>query len=410
MSYSIGSWTLTQAEVDKRLAYHEITPEDGRRLQAAHSHLQQNAMEIIDRFYQYLLGHEHTRSMLQAPGLVDRLKGLQTTYFQRLTAGPYDIAYFEDRLRVGQAHDRVGLSPEWYLGAYNSYLNIISDVLSRAFGRDFERFFQTMQSINKVISLDKSLAIDAYILSAQERLKKESEALARANQDLVRAKAAKSQLTDMIVHDLQNPLAGLRGFLEFLAAQKETSAAFSEPLEEALRRCEDLSQMIMNVLQVSRADVGKLEVYQENLDLAQIARECVEAFRLPAENDGRRVVFEGKGPIPLRADQSLLRRLLGNLLRNALRHTPRGTSVVIRAENEPPRVSVADDGSGIPPDVQQILFEPFGAPALRQAGLRVDSGLGLAFCRTAATAMGATIAVKSDGRTGTTFTVAFPGA
>jgi signal transduction histidine kinase len=409
MTWSIGNWTLTEAEVLKRLAYHEITEYDIERLREVHGHLQANSGEIIDRFYTYLLNHEHTRSMLQVPGLVERLKRLQIDYFHRLTAGLYDVAYFEDRLRVGQTHDRVGLSPEWYIGAYNTYQGIVSDVLSRAFGRDLERFYRAMRSLTKVISLDMSLAIDAYILSAQERLKSESEALARANEDLMRARSAKAQLTDMIVHDLQNPLSGIRAFLQFLESRRrDLGDSAAEALDEAPRRCDDLGQMIMNVLQVSRADAGKLEVYLENLDLAQLASECAAAFRLPAESEGQPISTESPGAVPIRSDQSLLRRILSNLIRNALRHTPRGTGIIVRVERGPARVSVIDDGPGIKPDVQAILFEPFGAPALRHAGLRVDSGLGLAFCKVAVTALGGGIAVRSDGRRGSTFTVTFP--
>src|ERR1041384_3559099 len=158
---TIGAFTLDDGEVARRKSYLEIAPADEMRLREAHVHLQKQAKEIIDRFYEYLLAHEHTRAILAQPGLVERLKGLQARYFAELTAGRYDLAYAENRVRVGLAHHRIGLSPEWYLGAYVKYLHISSDVLSNAYGRDYERFYQTMVSLTKVIYLDMGLALDA---------------------------------------------------------------------------------------------------------------------------------------------------------------------------------------------------------------------------------------------------------
>jgi signal transduction histidine kinase len=406
-----GPLTLSIEEIERRKAYLEITPDDERRLREAHPHLQAHAREIIDRFYEYLFAHEHTRIMLSAPGLVDRLKKLQARYFEELTSGDYGPAYFENRLRVGEAHNRVGLDPQWYLGAYTKYLHIVSDVLSRAFGRDYERFYQTLISLTKVINLDMSLALDAYIHGAQNALQHQKGALEAANAQLRKVESARRQLTDMIVHDLQNPLAGIAAFLKVLEPSEHLSPSIREALQEALRRCEDLTQMILNVLQVSRAEEGKLATYIEDVDLARVASESAAAFKLAAEIDGRAVSVDLPPAAPLRTDQSLVRRILYNLIQNALRHTPRETRVVVRVERLPgggARLTVEDDGPGIAPEAQPLLFQRFGAPALRKAGLRVDSGLGLAFCKAAAEAIGASINVQSDGRRGTAFVIDFP--
>jgi len=386
---SIGSFILTDGEVAKRKAYLEITPKDEDRLREAHDVLKLQAKAVIDRFYEYLLAHEHTRRMLTEPGLIERLKGMQARYFGELTAGTYDLAYAENRVKVGLAHHRIGLSPEWYLGAYVKYLHIASDVLSNAYGRDYERFYQTIVSLTKIIYLDMGLALDAYHFSGREGLE--------------RLQAAKKQLADMIVHDLQNPLTGIISALQTLHGYAK-GRPDEEVLEEALRRCNDLSIMIMNVLQVSRAESGELQTYVENLDLAQLARGVTEEFRRTAE---RAIALEGPASLPLRTDQTLVRRILQNLVRNALRHTPKGTRVVVRVDGRG-WVSVIDDGPGIPKEIQAKLFEPFGAAALRGSGLRVDTGLGLPSCQVLAKALGAELAVESDGTRGSAFTLRLP--
>ncbi len=411
--FSIGSFNLTEEEVRKRKDYLEITEEDEELLRGAHLHLRAYAKEIADRFYDYLLSHSHTRTILSAPGLIERLKRLQQKYFNELTAGIYDIGYFENRLKVGLAHNRVGLDPEWYLGAYNRYLQIVSDIFSRVFESNHERYRRTITSLTKIIYLDMSLALDAYIISAKERLETQNTALQESNRKMGQLQEDKQQLTDMVVHDLQNPLAGIIAYLELLKTRPERlTLSEREALEEALRRCNDLVNMILNVLQVSRGEEGKLSTFMEQTDLAELARESVTAFRIVAEVDGRHLRVEAPQSVSVKTDQALLRRILYNLVRNALRHTPKGTEVLVRVEapvRGSARLCVIDNGPGVPPEVQPLLFERYGSAALRSAGLRVDSGLGLAFCKAAADALGVNLSVQSDGHHGTTFAIAFPG-
>lgn len=399
----LGALVIDEEEVRKRKAYLEIMPEDEGRLRKAHPTLQRHAAEIIDGFYAYLLGHEHTRRILSAPGLVERLKRIQAKYFEELTSGTYDVAYFEGRVRIGEAHQRISLAPEWYLGAYVRYLHIASDVLSRSMGRDYEQFYQTMVSLTKIIYLDMGLAIDAYYFSSVE-------ALAQSNQELKRAQEVRRQLTDMIVHDLQNPLAGVEALLMTLKSGTSLSSSERGAVDEALERCNDLSHMIMNVLQVSRAEKGEMPTYLENLDIARVARVVVDAVRPVAEREGRRVLLEAPTELLWRSDENLLQRLFQNLVRNGLRHTPRGTTITVKVEATAggARVRVIDDGPGIAPEVHPLLFEAFGGRALREKGVRVDTGLGLAFCKAATRALRGTIRIESDGRRGTEFIVELP--
>ncbi|MCE9583832.1 MAG: hypothetical protein K8T20_15220 [Planctomycetes bacterium] len=403
---------LTDDEILRRKAYLQITAEDEALLREVHPLLATKSAAITEQFYEFLLAHPSTRRMLEAPGLLPRLKKLQAQYFERLTSGEYGRAYFEDRVRVGDTHNRVGLPPELYLGAYNRYLAIVTDVLRQGFPPGDDRYFNTVKSITKLVMLDMSLAIDAYIESAHAALAQRNGEIAHALVQLERLQGAKQTLTDMIVHDLQNPLTGIRSFLELLGSREGgLSASEQEALQEAMRRCNDLGQMILNVLHVSRSEAGALEVYLENLDIADIVKRSASAFDLHAAQQGRSVVVDAPVPVPFRSDQTLLKRVLYNLIFNAIRHTPRGTHVAVRvvaAGADRVEIEVADDGPGIPAAVQPLLFERFGGPALRSAGLRVDTGLGLAFCRVALEALGGTIQVKSDGQRGTRFQIVLP--
>ena len=402
--FRIGSFMLTEEEVRRRKDYLEIREEDERLIREAHPYFEQQAGLMVERFYEYLLSHEHTRRILSQPGLIDRLKKVQTKYFLELTEGRYDLEYFENRLKVGLTHQRIGLAPQWYLGAYEKYFQIANEVLLEVFGGDRGRLLRICDALSKVIFLDMSLAIDAYTMSSSERLAEEASALAAANEKLRDLSIAKRRLTDAIVHDLQNPLSGIVAFLEVLRGKTEgLSSSEREALREALARCDDLSQLIINVLQLSRAEEGKLELYHEKVDLVPIARGAAEAFSLVAKQGGRRVVTHlDHGPVLVRTDQSLLRRILYNLIRNALRHTPRGTEVEIALASGPPTtLSVSDNGPGISPELAERISEPL--PITSAVAGSPELGLGLSFCKMAAQALGMSLRAENGEDRGVVF-------
>jgi signal transduction histidine kinase len=132
-----------------------------------------------------------------------------------------------------------------------------------------------------------------------------------------------------------------------------------------------------------------------------------EEFHRTAGREDRRIALEGLPTLPVRTDQTLVRRILQNLVRNALRHTPKGTLVLVRVgvDGDRPHVSVIDDGPGIPKDVQGKLFEPFGAAALRGSpGWTVWTPSRWV----PAKALEARLTVESDGTRGSTFTLLLP--
>lgn len=394
---------VTEKEVQRRKAYLQITKEDEERIRRAHAIIQRHADLIIEEFYTYLLSHEHTRKILEAPGVLERVKRLQKDYFDRLTQGTYDVDYFKDRLRIGHAHDRIGLSPEWYLGAYNRYLTIVSDVLSREMGRDYQGFFDTIVSLTKVIYLDMGLAMDAYISAGRK-------ALAERNQKLEQLDSKKQLLTDTIIHDLRNPIAGIQGFLTVL---KSSGTSFTESqrnaMSEAERACTSLNSMIDNVLAISRMEEGKLDVVLERVDVNDLASELARAYEPFARSRGKTIRTKTIGSDLLaRTDRGLLHRILANLVMNSIRHATGANFVEIETRRDGDgsvEVSVADDGPGIAAEHQSVIFEKFGGVNLRRTGLKLDTGLGLVFCRMATRELGAELKLESEKGQGARFTV-----
>ncbi len=159
---------LDEAELRSRRAFYEIADEDLERLAGLRAQVENWTDGIVEDFYALLIGHPETRAILHDRAQVERLKRLQRDYFLGLFAGRCDLAYVEDRLRVGAAHERIGLAPKWYIGAYRRYLQLVHDRLYAALPQ--ERAELAFSSVMKLVAFDKSLAIDTYIAAHLETI------------------------------------------------------------------------------------------------------------------------------------------------------------------------------------------------------------------------------------------------
>jgi diguanylate cyclase (GGDEF)-like protein/PAS domain S-box-containing protein len=161
---------IDEAAVVRRKAFLEFTDDDVVRLRTLHEALQTRTPDFVDAFYTHLLSHEETRRFIPDPQFLEHLKHTQAIYFSGLTAGDYGQDYIHHRLRVGVAHQRVGLAPEWYLGAYSKYLAGLFPEIWQRFGEDPTAFMATCQALIKIVLLDMGLAIDTYIQADQQTI------------------------------------------------------------------------------------------------------------------------------------------------------------------------------------------------------------------------------------------------
>jgi methyl-accepting chemotaxis protein len=151
------------AEVERRRKYLLIEEADLERLARLKSEAAKHAMAHVDRFYEHLLGNESTRVHFQSERHIQNVKRTQTKYFSELFAGKCDAEYLRDRYRVGRAHERIGLEPEWYVGAYCIYMNQLLPMILEHYKDDFALGVATVQSLVKLICFDMGVAIDTYI-------------------------------------------------------------------------------------------------------------------------------------------------------------------------------------------------------------------------------------------------------
>ncbi len=208
----------------------------------------------------------------------------------------------------------------------------------------------------------------------------------------------------MLVHDLRNPLSSLISGLEVLKSPEfaEEREAF---IDLSMSSAHSLLSMVNDILDVSKAQAGRLTIAPTPV----VARELIElACGMVGELAGFAGVKMDIAASPdlpfFEADGEKLRRVLVNLISNAIQHTPRGGHVLVsaRLEAERMRFLVADTGHGIPASAFGQIFEKFGKGAGRKCG-RVSTGLGLHFCKMAVEAHGGQISLESEIGKGTTF-------
>lgn len=153
---------VSEAEWERRKEFVGFGATDERILAELHIVAKTYADDVMEELYSRWLQFEEIRAFFRDPERLARVKKLQKRYFIQLTNGRYGREYCEDRLRIGYAHRRIGLSPRWYMGAYSIYLQIVLPRVLAAF--EYDRFKQTaaVAALTKLISLDQELALLSY--------------------------------------------------------------------------------------------------------------------------------------------------------------------------------------------------------------------------------------------------------
>jgi PAS domain S-box-containing protein len=221
----------------------------------------------------------------------------------------------------------------------------------------------------------------------------------------------KSQLLSTVSHELRTPLASIKGFATTLLRQdvqwdEDSRREFLSIIDAESDR---LSELIGNLLDMSRIEAGTLRIEAEPIDLGALLDETSEAFQRMASSHRFRVDQPPRLPQVL-ADPRRIRQVLRNLVENAVKYSPGGGEIVVVAQAGPDQVevSVSDQGIGIAAEDLERIFDRFyqvDSASTRKVG---GSGLGLSICKAIVEAHGGRIWVESELGRGSTFYVSLP--
>jgi signal transduction histidine kinase len=208
-------------------------------------------------------------------------------------------------------------------------------------------------------------------------------------------------------HELRSPLSNLRGTIEVALRHPRSATDYQETLAVALREIDRLARLVQGLLTLSRAEAGRLTLERRSIELTEVAARSIEAHAARAGACEVRVRLDARAPVRVEGDADRLREVIDNLLDNALRVAPKGSTVRVAVEHERGGcvLEVEDTGPGLTNEEQAHVFEPF---ARGMAAGGDGAGLGLAIARAIADAHDGRLAVRSTPGHGATFRLELP--
>jgi diguanylate cyclase (GGDEF)-like protein/PAS domain S-box-containing protein len=219
---------IDQRELSERKAYLEITETDVLLLKDIHGWLEDGKRDFTEGFYRHLLKYPQLRALLSDPERFARLKHSQSEYFSSLTAGDYGLDYIRERLKIGVVHQRIGLDPKWYIGAYRKYFAELMPSIRRLLGDDFDSVMRIYDALLKIICLDMGLALDTYF----EADRQEILALKDYAEQIVSSLPVGLIVADASL-DVQSINAVMRGLLGLPALERQAGTMLSALLPAA---------------------------------------------------------------------------------------------------------------------------------------------------------------------------------
>ncbi|MEM8529926.1 MAG: ATP-binding protein [Chloroflexota bacterium] len=273
------------------------------------------------------------------------------------------------------------------------------------------RYEQTITTL-AILALMSILLLVLLVLvrRATRIIRNQHDELSERNRALVKLQRARQDLVSLLVHDLRSPLTAISGYLDLLGASSINSQqqGFVTVARDSSR---SMQRLISTILDMQQLQDGHLPLERQPTEVAELLRESAYEFYGWAQRDEKEIHIDVKPDLPLVcADVDILRRIVANLLGNALKHTPPETHITLAATVDADQVllTVADNGPGIPSKLLPHLFTRYVRGRNTEKREVGSSGLGLSFCRLAVEAHGGRIDVVSSPEQGTTFKIWLP--
>jgi signal transduction histidine kinase len=386
-------------ELERRLAYLQLTVEDRARLHRLAQTLRESAGAFVNAFYEHLFAFPDTARYLKQPELVERLKSAQQSHLASMLAADWDEDYVERRRRVGYAHAQTGILPDYFVGAYLQYVKHCLGQMTTQQSREATDLSDQTISLLKVIFLDIGLTLDAYFEQATRDLRQALDLLFKANTELRHF----AQLTS---HDLKTPLATVANLCDETIDEfgDEMPQEAKKLIEAARNRVFRMSATIDDLLRSTIGSGGGCA--DERIAPHEIITEILEQLRPMLLEKGIVTTMDAELPAAV-GDRARTREAVYNVLSNAVKFCDkRPGKIAIQGERRDGHsvISIADNGPGIRAEDLDRIFTPF----VRLPGQRdlPGSGLGLYFTKSLMEQQGGRVWAESRLGEGSRFYIA----
>lgn len=248
---------------------------------------------------------------------------------------------------------------------------------------------------------------------ANAELEAQHEHVERINQQLQQENQYKSDFLAIVSHELRTPLTSILAFTDLMSTSiPETDTRVRRQLDEVEKNGQTLLEMVNNILETARIQAGSEKLNLEVVDVGDVVNMVEETNSALAEKKGITLTTKIDSNLPLIvSDWEKVRRILVNLVSNAIKFTNDGGAVEIaaqRADESFIRLKVTDNGIGIPQDKQALVFERFTQENMSTQRRYGGSGLGLSLVRELAEMLGGSVSLTSEQGVGSTFEVLLP--
>ncbi|HEY9246451.1 MAG TPA: GAF domain-containing protein [Candidatus Methanoperedens sp.] len=280
-----------------------------------------------------------------------------------------------------------------------------------ALGTKKKRIF-TRDDLDLLFSIGNAIGIATENARLYRELEEHLQKLQKAYEELQTLDKMKDEFVSNVSHELKTPLISIKGFGELLYDEKLKGRADEQKksLEAIMRNADRLNRLINSILFISRVQAGKIEFHFEPLDLDEVIQMYVSDFK--SIMDRKQLTFEKEihEISRVKGDKDKFVEVIANLLDNAVKFTPQGGKIAIKAwdENEDVHLTVSDNGIGIPADVIPRLFRRFYQVDASTARKYGGTGLGLYITKTIIDAFGGKIWIESEVGKGTTVHILLP--
>jgi len=225
-----------------------------------------------------------------------------------------------------------------------------------------------------------------------------------------------SRFSADIAHDLRTPVNNIRGEAEVALARARSADEYRDVIESCLEEAERLSALIGDLLFLARAESPLTDLRRERVDVGELLGGVREYYEASAADGGVSLTTDvAQETVIAELDRTLLQRAVGNLVSNALAHTPTGGSVVLRtltdssdSDSSTIRIEVSDTGVGIPPEALPRVFDRFFRVDSSRSQASGGTGLGLAIVQSIAVLHGGKVEIASPPGRGTLVTLHMP--
>jgi len=252
-----------------------------------------------------------------------------------------------------------------------------------------------------------------HLEQSQEQL---AELARKYEAEKIKAESANKSKSDFLAnmsHELRTPLNAINGFSEIMVGEMFGplgDARYKEYSRDILNSGQHLLALINDILDMSKIEAGKMTLKFEPLQFMEVAEDAVRLIRNRADSAGLKIEVDIPEMDDIDADYRAIKQVLLNLLSNALKFTPRGGVITLKARLEAERlkVSVIDTGIGISPDDLQRLAKPFEQIESQHSKTQQGTGLGLALTKSLVEMHGGLLELASEPSVGTTVTFILP--